>query len=196
MTVKIHNKKLDLKKQNTIVLFVNSNLDLKELDNNYLKKFSSLIKKSIKLNKDRITKFKDFFNFDLNPLIKLIIIKIPKDHISSTDNEKLGARFFNFIKTNSFNEISFIDTNLKLYCLSNKNFFNEFLSGILIKSYEFDKYKTKRNKTIFQINIHGNYEISIFKKNNKQKSLIDGLNFTKDLVSEPGNILHPDEYVK
>jgi leucyl aminopeptidase len=196
MTVKIHNKKLNLNKQNTIVLFVNSNLDLKELDNNFLKKFSSLIKKSIKLNKDSITKFKDFFNFDLNPLIKLIIIKIPKDHISSTDNEKLGARFFNFIKTNLFKEISFIDTNLKLHCRSNKNFFNEFLSGIIIKSYEFDKYKTKRNKTIFQINIHGNFEISIFKKNNKQKSLIDGLNFTKDLVSEPGNILHPDEYVK
>ena len=26
--------------------------------------------------------------------------------------------------------------------------------------------------------------------------LLDGVNFTKDLVSEPGNILHPDEYAK
>ena len=26
--------------------------------------------------------------------------------------------------------------------------------------------------------------------------MIEGTNFTKDLVSEPGNILHPDEYAK
>ena len=34
------------------------------------------------------------------------------------------------------------------------------------------------------------------KKNNRYSSLLDGTNFTKDLVSEPGNILHPDEYAK
>ena len=27
-------------------------------------------------------------------------------------------------------------------------------------------------------------------------SILEGTNFTKDLVSEPGNILHPDEYAK
>ena len=26
--------------------------------------------------------------------------------------------------------------------------------------------------------------------------MLSGINFTKDLVSEPGNILHPDEYAK
>ena len=33
-------------------------------------------------------------------------------------------------------------------------------------------------------------------KNNRFESILEGLNFTKDLVSEPGNILHPDEYAK
>ena len=28
----------------------------------------------------------------------------------------------------------------------------------------------------------------------KFKALVQGVNYTKDLVSEPGNILHPDEY--
>ena len=38
---------------------------------------------------------------------------------------------------------------------------------------------------------------NIFSKiNNRFNSLIDGTNLTKDLVSEPGNILHPDEYKK
>ena len=31
---------------------------------------------------------------------------------------------------------------------------------------------------------------------NKLNAILDGVNFTKDLVSEPGNILHPDEYAK
>ena len=29
-----------------------------------------------------------------------------------------------------------------------------------------------------------------------EEPILKGVNFTKDLVSEPGNILHPDEYAK
>ena len=53
----------------------------------------------------------------------------------------------------------------------------------------------KNNKII-------NFNILIQKnKNNKEtkkklNALLNGVNFTKDLVSEPGNILHPDEYAK
>ena len=35
-----------------------------------------------------------------------------------------------------------------------------------------------------------------YNKNKRFESLIDGITFTKDLVSEPGNVLHPDEYAK
>jgi leucyl aminopeptidase len=33
-------------------------------------------------------------------------------------------------------------------------------------------------------------------KNNRFNSILEGSNLTKDLVSEPGNVLHPDEYAK
>ena len=33
-------------------------------------------------------------------------------------------------------------------------------------------------------------------KDKRFNSLVEGVNFTKDLVSELGNILHPDEYAK
>ena len=33
-------------------------------------------------------------------------------------------------------------------------------------------------------------------KDKRFPSLIEGIALTKDLVSEPGNILHPDEYSK
>ena len=192
MSIKIQNKSLNLKKQNNIVLFINSNHELKELNNSPISRYAVSIKEMLNLNKKKI---KDFLSFDLNAQIKVTIIKITKDQKIQNNNDKLGAKFFEFIKTNSFQNNVFIDANLKSNCKSNSNFFNEFLSGILIKSYDFDNYKTKKNNTIFQIDIHGNFKTSIINKNDKLKSIIDGINLTKDLVSEPGNILHPDEYV-
>jgi len=192
MSIKIQNKSLNLKKQNNIVLFVNSNYELKELNNSPISRYTVSIKEMLNLNKKKI---KDFLSFDLNAQIKITIIKITKDQKIQNNNDKLGAKFFEFIKANSFQNNIFIYANLKNCCKSNSNFFNEFLSGILIKSYDFDNYKTKKNNKIFQFDIHGNFKTSIIKNNDKLKSIIDGINLTKDLVSEPGNILHPDEYV-
>ena len=192
MRILIKNKSLNLNKQNTLVLFVNSNFDLKGLNNKPIYQYIDVIKKSIYLNKDEK---KDFLSFDINPQIKIIIIKFTKDKKIPNNNEKLGAKFFDFIQSNSFQENLFIDSNLKFYSQSNKNFFDQFLSGMLIKSYDFDKYKTKKNNNIFHIYIYGNFKVNILRNNDKLKSLVEGINFTKDLVSEPGNILHPDEYV-
>jgi leucyl aminopeptidase len=190
--IKIQNKKLNPNKHNNIVLFTNSNSDVRGLNNSPIKQFVGSIKKSIHLNKNNI---KDFYSFDLTHQIKIIVVKITKDNNLFNYYEKLGANFLDFIKSNSLQENLFIDTNLKHYSQSNNNFFNEFLYGLLIKSYVFDKYKSKKNKKIFQINIHGDFRLNVLKKNDKLKSLVDGINHTKDLVSEPGNILHPDEYV-
>ena len=192
MRILIKNKSLNLNKQNTIVLFVNSKFDLEGLDNKPIYRYIDIIKKSIYLNKDEK---KDLLSFDINPQIKIIIIKITKDKKIPNNNEKLGAKFFDFIQSNSFQKNLFIDSNLKFYSQSNKNFFDQFLSGMLIKSYDFDKYRTKKNNNIFHIYIYGNFKVNILRNNDKLKSLVEGINFTKDLVSEPGNILHPDEYV-
>ena len=65
-----------------------------------------------------------------------------------------------------------------------------------LKSYEFNKYKTKKEITDININIVFRKKIPTQIKNNRFTSLLEGTNFTKDLVSEPGNVLHPDEYAK
>ena len=64
-----------------------------------------------------------------------------------------------------------------------------------LKSYSFDRYKSKKESNILKVNITSS------KKFNKKiydrfKGIELGVNYTKDLVSEPGNILHPDEYAK
>ena len=71
------------------------------------------------------------------------------------------------------------------------------MHGAQLKSYDFSFYKSDKSKT-FQTNL--NVVGNNIKKTNflriKLKALLDGVFLTRDLVSEPGNILHPDEYAK
>ena len=192
MTIKILNKKLNLDGYNNVILFSDSNLNIKGLNTGPFKKFKAIIEKSTSLNKSNI---KDFHSLDLSSSLKIIIVKINEDISLSKNNEKLGAKFYEYINSNSIYKSSLIDSNISFFLQKNSDFIDEFISGIFIKSYNFEKYKTKKNLKSFFINLSGKIKINFFKKNNRLKSIIDGLNLTKDLVSEPGNILHPDEYV-
>ena len=193
MTIKILNKKLNLNSYNNIVLFSDLNLNIKGLNHSPFEKYKALIEKSISLNKSNI---KDFHSLDLSSSLKIIIIKINEDISLSKNNEKLGAKFYDYINSNSIYKSSLLDSNAAFFAQKNSDFIDEFISGIFIKSYNFEKYKSKKNLKSFFINLSGKIRINFFKKNNRLKSIIDRLNLTKDLVSEPGNILHPDEYAK
>ena len=65
-----------------------------------------------------------------------------------------------------------------------------------LKSYEFNIYKSKKNKKIVSINVIGNKNKISTQDHLRFKALEEGSFFARDLVSEPGNILHPDEYAK
>ena len=54
---------------------------------------------------------------------------------------------YSFIKSNLIFNLSMLEGNILSTDIKNKNFINEFLHGIELKSYEFNKYKTKK-KTI------------------------------------------------
>ena len=111
----------------------------------------------------------------------------------SKDYEKIGSKLFDYLKNNK-KEKSYIDSYK-----SNVNGINleKILHGFKLKSYDFDIYKSnnKKNKYI-ELNIVGekNNKTNILRK--KLDSLLEGVFLTRDLVSEPGNILHPDEYAK
>ena len=77
-----------------------------------------------------------------------------------------------------------------------KIFRSHFLHGLKLKSYEFKKYKTKKEKKIISINVTGNKNKPSNQNQLKFKALEEGTFYARDLVSEPGNILHPDEYAK
>ena len=54
----------------------------------------------------------------------------------------------------------------------------------------------KKRRDIFLINVVGNKNKPSDKNQLKFKALEEGTFYARDLVSEPGNILHPDEYAK
>jgi leucyl aminopeptidase len=70
-----------------------------------------------------------------------------------------------------------------------------FLHGLKLKSYSFKKYKSKKDKNNIFITVFGKNIISL-KDQIRFKAIEEGVFYTRDLVSEPGNILHPDEYVR
>tara|TARA_B100000003_G_scaffold188725_1_gene185333 strand:- start:610 stop:2070 length:1461 start_codon:yes stop_codon:yes gene_type:complete len=153
---------------------------------------NSIINKFISLNGDNK---KDVLVFNINHKQKIVAIKIdPKN--KEFNIESKGADLHKVIKSHIIKEIYFLENNVKKFELKNKDFLNEVLHGLMLNSYEFDKYKTKSKEDRINLFLPKIFKKNIEKKNSKYLALLDGTNLTKDLVSEPGNILHPDEYVK
>ncbi len=193
MSIKITLKNhINEKLVNNYVLFGDENFKIYGLKKLSLNRYLDFIKKITNLNK---FKAKDYLVFNINSSQKIIIIKLKKNQ-SFTYNEKQGAKFYNFIKSNSILDSTLFDQNIKEIPLKKNSFLDEFIHGIKLKSYIFDKYKSKKKIEKFNIVINSKKNSLNFNKNKRYDALIEGVNFTKDLVSEPGNILHPDEYSK
>ena len=182
--------KIDQKNTKNFVLFSDDNFKIFNFKNLNFKdpgRTSNLVKN----NKDQKKKI---LYLNLDDKQNLILVKIKKNQ-NTLDNEKLGASFFDFINSNSIYNLTFVDNNF-LNKSFNQQFIDEFFYGVELKSYEFKKYKSKDELKKFKFNVFFKNKKIKLDKTKKYKSLISGINFTKDLVSEPGNVLHPDEYVK
>ena len=113
------------------------------------------------------------------------------DQKKSSDFENIGSKLFDFLSNYKI-ENTFI--NLSSLKITNVQI-ERILHGLKLKSYSFDIYKTKKNtEKLLSVYIVGKKNKSIHKI--KLDALAEGVFLTRDLVSEPGNILHPDEYAK
>ena len=185
MSLKINylDKKKSYNKNKAIFVHSNSKIvEFKgEFDTKILNKINNLIKNNNNSKEDKIFSLNQDFDE------KLIIIFISKSN-NELEFEKLGAKFFDYLKTNEINDIY-----IKTPIFNLTKYFNSFIHGIELKSYEFNIYKSKKNKKNLNIFVHKKY---LSENGKKLNALLQGVNFTRDLVSEPGNILHPDEYAK
>ena len=143
MSIKIRVKNsVNQKSVKNFIFFTNQDFKIKALNKLPVSQEANLINKSILSNK---IKNKDFLFFNINADQKVILIKVEND-VLSLKNEKRGAKFYNFIKSNSFMNLTFFEENIKELNLKNKHFFDEFIHGLELKSYTFNKYKTKKEK--------------------------------------------------
>ncbi len=188
MSVQIIYKNSSTKRKNSnLVLFVDEKFNISSLKKHISDKEYAFI--------SDLLKSKDFKNriisFDINSRKKIILVSLKKNSTSS-QLENLGAKFFDKFKelnTSTYN-INSNTASIKL-----KNAVGYFLHGLKLKSYKFDKYKSKKDKINITIEVFGK-NIPTSKDQAKFKAIEDGTFYTRDLVSEPGNILHPDEYAK
>ncbi len=130
--------------------------------------------------------------FELNSKKKIVLISI-KNNLKTSDVENLGAEFFGRVNYGKNSEYFVISDSI---ANKNNNFLGHFLHGLKLKSYEFKKYKTKKETRLISIYVLGNKNKPSPKDQLKFKSLEEGTFYARDLVSEPGNVLHPDEYAK
>ena len=105
----------------------------------------------------------------------------------------MGAEFYGRLNNGKNKEYNIISDSI---ISKQGNFLGYFLHGIKLKSYEFKKYKTKKDTSLITLNILGTKKIPSFKDQIKFKALEEGTFYARDLVSEPGNVLHPDEYAR
>ncbi|MEC7143608.1 MAG: leucyl aminopeptidase, partial [Pseudomonadota bacterium] len=158
-------------------------------DKNIKNKIDNISNNSLFSNK--LFSEKNFLSYNIKDK-KYIFVNCSKSK-TALDYEKLGSNLYIFLKNNKI-EKSSIDPNTSN--LTNVQL-EKLLHGAQLKSYDFDVYKTDKSKNVItNLYVVGNK----YKKNNllrnKLKSLLDGVFLARDLVSEPGNVLHPDEYAR
>ncbi len=135
---------------------------------------------------------KNLLHFNLSSKKSLILISV-KESLKNSEAENLGAEFYDFIKINSLNNILLKSESLKIK--NDKEFLGHFIHGLKLKSYEFNIYKSQKEKKFFSINIDIKKKNLITQNEVKFKAIELGTNFARDLVSEPPNVLNPKEYV-
>ena len=187
MSVQINYKSTYKKNSINSVLFVDEKYSISAL-----KKFISNSEYSFVLDLLKTIDFnKKITSFDINSKRKIILVSLKKN-LKNSEAENLGAKFYDLYRELKQNE--FI---LNSDSLSNQhnNIIGHFLHGIKLKSYKFEKYKSKKNKDKIYISVIGK-NIPNIKNQFKFNAIEEGTFYARDLVSEPGNVLHPDEYAK
>ncbi len=171
-----------------LVLFSNEKYNLNNLKKYFSNSEFSYVSDILKTSDLK----KNLLVFELNSKKKIILISI-KDNIKTSDIENLGAEFFGRVNHGKNNEYFIISDSIvgKI-----NNFLGHFLHGLKLKSYEFKKYKTKKEIRNISLNVLGNKNKPSSQDQLKFKALEEGTFYARDLVSEPGNVLHPDEYAK
>ena len=191
MTLKINYLDTQKSLSKNTALFLGNDTKISEFKGIFDDKTNQKILNYLKKNKNNKKNKIESINIDFDQKVVLILLSSKNNAQAS---EELGAKFYDYIKKNDIQNITIVGSNYS--STKNKIFLNQFVHGTELKSYEFNLYKTKKSKKEIVLNILKRKNQINPKIKYKLDAVLRGVNFTKDLVSEPGNVLHPDEYAK
>ncbi len=139
------------------------------------------------------------FSFDISDTQKCFIIKV-KNKFESYWPQESGGNFFSYINKNKdINKINIYLDSLDFATDKLVDFFSQFIFGFNLKSYTFNKYKTLKKEIInkkIDFKIITSMKEKIENKYKYYNAIKEGVFLTRDLVSEPPNVLNPETYVK
>jgi leucyl aminopeptidase len=189
MSIIINYKNSDSKKLTTnLVLFVDENFNINDLKKHVSNIEFSYLNDILKTSDLK----KNLLFFEISSKKSIYLVSIKKD-LKTSDIESLGAKFHAYINYDKKNDY-FINSDT--INSKTENFLGYFLHGLKLRSYQFNIYKSKKNKRLISVNVIGSKNKISAQDQLRFKALEEGIFFARDLVSEPGNILHPDEYAK
>ena len=178
-------------------IFVTEKYDYKDkkdiLSNNEVKKINSFLD-VLKVKK----KDEELSSFDVSNQQKCFIIKV-KNKYENYYPQEIGGALFSYIKKfKDIKKVEFYVDSLDFDKEKTAKFLSEFIFGFSLKSYTFNKYKTldkdKINKKIdFKIITSHKQKMEAYYK--YCDAIKEGVFLTRDLVSEPPNVLSPKAYV-
>ena len=148
MSIQINYKNSSPQKSLTnLVLFTDENFNISGLKKFILKEEFSYISDLLKTNDLK----KNPLFFEINSKKTIFLVSIKKD-LKTSDIESLGAKFHEHIDYDKKNHyfVNSDSINSKI-----ENFLGYFLHGMKLKSYEFNIYKSKKNKSLITVNIIG-----------------------------------------
>jgi len=179
-------------------LFVNEKFHFQDRKNILSKEVNQKIKSYLDNLKNKKSE-EEISSLDLSGKQKCFIIKVKKKYETYYPEER-GGVFYSYLKNfKNINKIDIYVDSLDFEKEEITNFSSEFIFGFNLKSYKFDKYKTLDKKNLKKniiCKIISSQNEKIENKYKYNEAIKSGVFLTRDLVSEPGNILHPDEYVK
>ena len=129
------------KNSHNVVLFVDEKFNILALKKYILSKEYSFIEDLLK-----ITDFnKQIVPIDINSKKKIILVSLKKN-LSNSEAETLGAKFYD-----QFKDLKQTDYSINTETIPNKskNLLGYFLHGLKLKSYKFEKYKSKKIKKYY-----------------------------------------------
>jgi leucyl aminopeptidase len=181
-----------------IAIFVNEKYGYKDKKGILSKSLVQQINSFLSVSKVK-KKDEEIISFDISEKKKCFIVKIKSKHESFFPQENGGFFFSHLKKIKNLNKIDLYIDSLDFDNKKLASYFSEFLLGFNLKSYTFNKYKTtnieKINKKVI-VNIITSHKEKLQKEYKYYDAIKEGVFLSRDLVSEPPNVLNPKKYTE